>query len=232
MEIITICANKGGTGKTTTALNLGAILSGRGKKVLCIDADKQCNLSALSGISNDALSLYSHLSEGQPLKDCISKSKIGFDIIPGSDKLSEDIDLSALKGGLKALKYQYVIIDTSASVGALTKAIIEISDRLIIPVRLDILSFQGLTRLYPDIANKRTEILIVCSSLKQKISQFCYAQLTDFCKSADIRIYDTIIRQGCSVPESQIVGQALIEYAPKSNPAIDYNSLCDEILSK
>ena len=232
MEIITICANKGGTGKTTTALNLGAILSARGKKVLCIDADKQCNLSALSGISNDALSLYSHLSEGQPLKDCISKSKIGFDIIPGSDKLSEKSDLSALKGGLKALKYQYVIIDTSASVGELTKAIIDISDRLIIPVRLDILSFQGLTRLYPDIAYKRTEILIVCSSLKQKISQFCYAQLTDFCKSADIRIYKTIIRQGCSVPESQIVGQSIIEYAPKSNPAIDYNSLCDEILSK
>jgi chromosome partitioning protein len=230
MEIITLCANKGGVGKTTIALNLAYALKQRKKRVLLVDTDKQCNLTTISGANSikgkkTILDFY----KGAKLSEVITTTESGLDLVPG-DKNNDETEADSFYKAIKALKYDYVIIDTSANINELTRAFMVISDRILIPLKLDILSYQGLSQLYPEILDKKIGAIVTMSDLRTKISQLAKAQIEQFCKAADITLYKSMIRQSCAIPESFLMGAPVMEYAPKSNPSIDFENLCNEIL--
>ena len=230
MEIITLCANKGGVGKTTIALNLAYALLKRNFKILLVDTDRQCNLTTISGantIKNNKTLL--DYFQGAKISGVITRTKSGLDIIPGDKDISET-DLKGFNRSVRALDYDYVIIDTSANINELTEAFMGVSDRILIPLKLDVLSYQGLSQLYPEILDKKIGAIITCSDMRTKICQLAKAQIEHFCKSADITLYNTQIRQSVAIPESFLMGQPVIEYAPKSNPSIDFENLCNEFL--
>lgn len=248
-EIITISNQKGGSGKTTTAHNLGAGLKDRGYRVLLIDLDAQGNLSYLCGINNRAFSSLEMLTGTVTAKDAIQATPAG-DIIPASPALSgADLLITEigkeqrLKEDLEPVKgnYDYIIIDTSPALSILTVNALTASNTLIIPTGADILSLQGIggiqntlasVRKYCNPALKVDGILLTRYSSRAVLSRELASFAEKIAASFDTKIYKTTIRENISLKEAQLNREPVFTHAPKSNGAIDYNAFIDEFLQE
>ena len=154
-KVLSISNHKGGVGKTTSAINIGAALNNLGKKVLLIDLDPQANLTQSLGLTNQQRTIYGAL-KGEYKLEPISILK-GFDIVPSTLDLSgAEIELSSEAGRefiLKELidevrtKYDFVIIDSPPSLGLLTINAFTAADEIIIPLQAQFLAMQGLAKL-------------------------------------------------------------------------------------
>ena len=247
--IITIANQKGGVGKTTTALELGEVLLEKGFKVLFIDADKQCNLTATLKAQATNSGTYSILANKEPAKDVIQEIE-GHSVIAASKALANIDMLLAdatgreyrLKESLEGIRgmFDFIIIDTPPSLSSTTVNALTATDYLIITNNADIYSLTGTADLYAVVqtvkkyTNKALTIggiLLTRYNGRSTISKDIKDMLEDTAKQYGTKVYSTVIRECVAIRESQTLKENLLEYAPKSNAAADYRALAEEIIA-
>lgn len=248
MKIFAIVNRKGGVAKTTTAHAMGAYLTRQGFRVLFIDLDSQCNLSAaVCGALNtwdEDSTAYSIFSK-EPSRGFIYTNN-GADIIPGSPRLATaDTLLSDRAGELKkylkelSKQYDYVILDCPPGLGMLTTAALIAATDVIITAGVDLFSIQAMTAIIQQAdlirkkLNKRLTIAGVLLTRYDKRSSFTrsvHEQIRGLCEQMHVRLFDTVIRENIALKEAQAGALDIFAYAPRSNGAKDYTAFMEELL--
>ncbi len=246
MKTISIMNHKGGTGKTTSSINIGAGLAKKGFKVLLLDIDSQANLTEGLGIGVTELSVYDSIRENKKLP--ILKISENLDLVPSSiDLLSAEMEIVSKIGReqilnklLKPIRpnYDYIIIDCPPSVGLLTINAMVASDVILIPLLGEYFAYKGVDRLLgivkevKESLNENLEIggvFITQINTTRILTKTIVDKLTEDLQE---KVFDTKIRINVALAEAQLQGQSIFDYAPESNGAKDYGMLVDEILSR
>jgi len=238
--------HKGGVGKTTSAINLGAGLNKLGKTALLIDLDPQANLSQSLGLTDQDNNIYGAI-KGEYKPEPIQVLK-GLDIIPSTLDLSgAEIELSGeagreyiLKELIEPLKenHDYILIDSPPSLGLLTINALTASQEVLIPLQAQFLALQGLTKLLEVIAKikKRLNKQLIMGGVF--ITQYDNRKVLNRDVVATIQahfkegVFNTKIRDNIALAEAPAQALDIFRYQPKSYGAEDYLSLCKELLNK
>lgn len=244
---LTVFNQKGGVGKTTTVLNLGAAMARRGIVPLLVDLDAQSHLSSiLNPATSSGESLFAYYSAGRPLKEVVRPIRFGGELIPGHTELIKvdtlygkgpDI-LNKLKNGLDAgwNGTRPVLIDCCPMLGVLSLSGIFASERVLIPISTDYLALRGAIaldntlRALEHVLKRRVErrYLLTRFDSRRRMSHDIAAQLaTRF----GAEVCETRITEAVSVAESPALGKDVFAHAPNSRGAQDYESLLQELLS-
>jgi len=248
LKIIALVNQKGGVGKTTTAVNLADGLSRRGAKVLLIDLDPQSNATYSLGIQSHTLegTVYEMLKNEASFPDVVIK-RGGFDLVPSSLGLATaDLTLSGLPGRENLLKdalsnvegYDFILIDCPPSLGLLTLNALTYAREVIISIQTEFLALQGVRQLWETVEmvkrrlNDSLEITgVVCTRYdsRRNLNQDIAAHVREFFKE---KVFNTMIRENVALGEAPSYGKTIFEYKPRSHGATDYGALCDEILKQ
>lgn len=250
-KVISIANQKGGVGKTTTAINLAASLAVLEYKVLLVDADPQANATSGAGfdVRNVKTSLYECIiDEVNPL-DIILKSEIpGFELLPSNiDLVGAEIEMLNLPNREKMMSqvinqvrgnYDFVLIDCSPSLGLLTVNALTASDSVIIPVQCEYFALEGLGKLLNTIKiiqsrlNPELEIegfLLTMFDSRLRLSNQVYDEVK---KHFQQMVFDTIIRRNIKLGEAPSYGKPVVMYDADSKGSINYLNLAREVLQK
>jgi len=244
--VISITNHKGGVGKTTSAINIGAGLSKRGKKVLLIDLDPQANLSISLGISEPEQTIYGAIKGEYKIRPVPIYE--GLDILPSTLDLSgAEIELSSETGReyvlreiLEPLKngYDFIFIDCPPSLGLLTINALTASNLIYIPLQAEYLALRGLTKLLEIVTkvrkrlNKDLEVggvFITQFDSRKVLNRNIVETIEEHFKE---KVFKTRLRDNIALAEAPSSGQDIFRYNAKSYGAEDYSALCEEILSK
>lgn len=244
-KVISISNHKGGVGKTTSAINIGAGLNKLKKKVLLIDLDPQANLSQSLGIVEPERNIYGALRGDYPLEP-IEILK-GLDLIPSTLDLSgAEIEMSGEAGREYILKelidpikenYDFIIIDSPPSLGLLTINAFTSSDEILIPLQAQYLALQGLTKLMEVIdkikrrLNKDLKlggVFITQYDNRKVLNKNVVATIEAHFKD---EVFKTKIRDNIALAEAPAQGLDIFRYNSKSYGAEDYFKLSKEILT-
>lgn len=243
MQIITVAIQKGGTGKTSTALALAQAAAYRGYSVLAIDLDPQANFSFALGAeaAGDTLNAYKLLTGATGL-ELVQCTEYGVDIIPAVSELST---LTSGKGTARRLQqklegikdnYDFIIIDTPPTAGELQYNALQAATGLIIPLEADIYNLQSLCQM-ADTATQIKEsnpdlsilgFVLAKFNNRSNLAKQMQQTLTERAAALGIPFLGAI-RQGIVIREAAALQQSLFEYAPNSKPAQDYLQLFDAI---
>jgi len=243
--IIAVINQKGGVGKSTTALAIGSGLLIRKQRILFIDLDAQGNLSFTLEADHKDKTILELLTGEIGIDQAIHKTGQA-DIIPASPLLAtleSNIKNNGLKNALQSIKdhYDYVIIDTPPNLGILTFIAMLTATEIIIPAQADIYSLQGIVQLFHNIQAVRKQanpglkvkgIVLTRFNSRTILSRDIADQLEAFAKKMDTRLFKTKIRECIAVKEAQINRQSIFTYAKKSNASQDYRALIGEILKE
>ena len=250
MNIITIINQKGGVGKSTTALVFGASLLNKGYKVLFVDMDAQGNLSNTlnadcAGLTG--LSVLEMLNGSVSALQAIQKTENG-DVIASSPALAaaDTVLINVgkefrLAESLESIQdqYDYVVIDTPPALGILTVNALTAATGCIIPAQADIYSIQGIGQLYKTISTIRKYcnhdlkvygMLLTRFNPRTIISKDISEMLSDEAEKLGTKVYKSRIRECTALKEAQALHETIYQYAPKSNAAFDYDDFVDEFL--
>lgn len=258
-EVITIANQKGGVGKTTTAVNLSAALAKYGKKVLLIDVDPQTNVTTSLGVNrNDyEYNIYHVLIGIKTMSEVVLKSNIeNLDLIPaniglvGIDKEfynsdNRDHEL-LLKKAIKTIdkKYDFIIIDSPPALGPITINALGAADSVIIPIQCEYYALDGLAQLLNTINLLKKSInpkllikgfLPTMFSIRTNLSKEVLENLSTHFEEKlflDREKEFIIIPRNIKVAESPSYGKPVVEYASESKGAIAYNNLAKSILEE
>lgn len=242
MKVISVCNQKGGVGKTTTALTLQAGLTEKGLRTLLIDLDGQRNSTATKGRGAET-SVYDVLKRGADITEAISESPTG-DYIQGARELSyiEGLEDTALRDTIKPLhrKYDIAIIDAPPNLGELTINALVASDYCIIPAVADKYSGYGMLDLERTIKLVRSEykrpkvmgILLTMHNARLRLSQSMTAELEDIAKELNTTLFDTSIRYSVKAREAQFESRGLLQYAPRAPITADYRAFIAEVIQR
>ena len=245
-KVISLAQHKGGTGKTTSCINLGAGLTILGKKVLLIDLDPQANASISLGITDPEFNIYGAL-RGEYKITPIQIVK-GLDIVPSTLDLSgAEIELSSETGREYILKelieplrssYDYILIDCSPSLGLLVINALTASQEVIIPLQAQYLALRGLSKLL-EVVDKITKrlnkelkvggVFITQYDSRKVLNRDVVASIETHFNN---ELFNTKIRDNVALAEAPTQGLDIFRYSPKSYGAEDYLSLCKEILKR
>jgi len=249
MKIYTVTNQKGGTGKTTTALMLTAGLSLKGYSVLSIDLDAQSNMTYTAGARTDGVTALGVLTGEIKAGDAIQKTE-GGDIIPaskalaGADAFIMDTGKEyRLKEALEPIrgKYDFIIIDTPPALGILTINALTACDSVIIPAQADIYSLQGIEQLaetirpvkkYTNPALTIEGILLTRYSSRSILSREVAELAEQLAAKLGTRLFKTTIREAIAVKEAQISQRSLYSYAPKAKVTEDYTRFIAELIGE
>lgn len=247
-RIIAIANQKGGVGKTTTAVSLTAGLERMGYKTLLIDTDSQCNSTdTYRAITENTATLYDLLFEGEKAVDCIQKTEVG-SIIP-CDTLMREAEQrfpnDNSRGFLLREKceelgelFDFIIIDTPPTMGVVLSNVFTYASEVLIPVTCDRYGLAGIELLSQTIASakkytnqglKVLGMVLIKYSDRLNICKEINEGLPTVAKMLDTKVFDTKIRESVSCRESQSARQSIYEYSPASTTAQDYENLCKEI---
>jgi chromosome partitioning protein len=246
MKTIAIINQKGGTGKTTTAINLGSALAAMDKKVLLIDLDPQANLTYSFGIQPTKGDITEFLQGKQTLQTLlVNKEKIS--VLPSSTTLA-DVEVSLvnrlgreniLEERLSNIKgYDYIFIDCPPSLSILTINALNAADEVLIPLQMEILSLQGLAQLLKTIQevkqvlNKKLRIRGIIALMYDSRRNLSKEVIEEIKKSTKERVFKTVIRECVKIAEAPSFAKSVLKYAPSSNGAKDYMELAKEFLKK
>ncbi len=249
--VIALANQKGGVGKTTTSVNLGACLADDGKKVLLIDLDPQGNATSGLGIDKKNIeeSVYDVLINDVDLKDVILKSSHkGLDIVPTTIALSgAEVELTNLMARETRLKdafgdvkdeYDYILIDCPPSLGLLTINAFTACDSILIPVQSEYYALEGLSQLLNTIKLVRKHfnpdlkiegVLLTMYDKRTNLGQQVNAEVKKYFGD---QVYDTIIPRNVRLSEAPSHGQAIVDYDKRSTGAKVYQQLAKEVLAR
>jgi len=248
-RIISIASQKGGVGKTTTAINLGACLAQESRRVLLVDIDPQGNASSGLGVNgNDArLSTYEVLIGDAETREAIASTALAnLDLLPAGQRLSgAEVELvgmmareTRLKNALVEVRdaYDYVLVDSPPSLGLLTINSLTASDSVLIPLQCEYLALEGLTqlisaiRLVQDHLNPSLRIegvLLTMFDARLNLSQQVADEARKFFSD---RVYRTVIPRNVKLSEAPSFGKPIVLYDPHSTGAESYRELAREVL--
>ncbi len=256
MQTIAIVNQKGGVGKSTTAVNLGAGLTRQGKKVLLIDADGQANLTEMLGwqqpdeLSPTLSTLLEQIIADRPISplDGILHHKEGMDLMPANIELSGlEVSLvntmsreTVLRTYLSEVKrgYDYILIDCSPSLGMLTLNALTAADKVIIPVQSHYLPVKGLEQLLKTVGKVQRQlnanlqisgILITMVESRTNFSKDISA-LVRQAYGKGIHVFDTEIPRGIKAAEMSAEGASIFAFEPRSAIAKAYEQFTKEVL--
>lgn len=249
MKIISIVNQKGGVGKSTTALALGSGLIKKGYRTLFVDLDAQGNLTTALGGDSALPGSFEAVVRGEAVGECIQHTGEG-DLIGSSSQLIEADRMLVkvgrdykLKEALAPLEkeYDYCIVDTPPYIGILIVNALAASSGAVIPAQADSFSLQGISQLDETIAGVRTYInpeLAVNGILLTRFNgrSVVRRSVTDALMKAasgfsfEAKLYKTKIRECVALVEAQVVRKNIYDYAPRSNAAKDYLAFVDEFL--
>ena len=249
--VIALANQKGGVGKTTTSVNLGACLADAGKKVLLIDLDPQGNATSGLGIDKKDIdeSVYDVLINDVDLKKVIlHSSHQGLDIVPTTIALSgaedELTNLMARETRLKDAfgdvkdEYDYILIDCPPSLGLLTINAFTACDSILIPVQSEYYALEGLSQLLNTIklvrkhfnsALKIEGVLLTMYDKRTNLGQQVNAEVKKYFGD---QVYETIIPRNVRLSEAPSHGQAIVDYDKRSTGAKVYQQLAKEVLAR
>lgn len=250
-KIIALANQKGGVGKTTTTINLGASLAVLDKKVLVVDADPQANASSGLGIDirNVKLSIYECLINGNQADDAIVSTEVeNLDIIPSHiDLVGAEIEMlnienreQLLRQVLQPLKelYDYILIDCSPSLGLITVNSLTAADSVIIPVQCEYFALEGISKLLNTIKiiksrlNTSLEIegfLMTMYDSRLRLANQIYEEVK---KPFRELVFDTVIQRNIKLSEASSYGKPALLYDAESKGALNHIQLAQELIEK
>jgi chromosome partitioning protein len=250
-RILSIANQKGGVGKTTTAINLGAALAGRGRSVLVIDLDPQGNASTGLGIDRDGREQTVYdllLGDANPTKIALPTSVEGLSIIPATmDLSSADAEMVSterrvvhLKRGLRKgpLPYDYVLIDCPPSLNLLTINALVASDAVIVPLQAEFFALEGLSQLLLTVrevresANPALRIEGIVLTMFDKRNNLCLQVEDDARANLGDLVYETRIPRNVRLSEAPSYAVPVLAYDPTSRGAVAYRTLATELLDR
>lgn len=249
-KIISIINQKGGVGKTTTAVNLSAYLADKGMKTLLIDEDSQANsTSGLSKGVKAGADLYDVLLDGQDLEKAIVKTAVKkLSLLPASvDLAGAEIEIAGLPHRESLLKrmiepirdsYDYIIIDCPPSLGLMTLNALVASDSIIIPIQAEFYALEGLAQLVKTVQvvgrrmNPRLRILGILLTMFDGRTNLSLQVAEEVKKYFGSKVFRTVIPRTVKLSEAPSFGEPILTYAPKSKGAEAYKKLCREVLKR
>lgn len=245
-RILCVANQKGGVGKTTTALNLAAGLAKSGSRTLLIDLDPQCNATTgLGRRPTDRHPLVSHL----PLRESLLATDLpNLELLPGSRSFkdvealarSADSQSATLQQHMAAglSSYDFVLIDCPPSLGQLTRTALAASTEVIMPIQCEYFAMEGLAQMIEVIRQVMTDrpgrlqfggIVLTMYDHTLELTGEVEQEVRDFFGEI---VYDTIIPRDVAVSEAPSHGQSVLDFAPRSRGAYAYVELCMEVLDR
>tara|TARA_A100001015_G_scaffold64763_1_gene71543 strand:+ start:421 stop:1191 length:771 start_codon:yes stop_codon:yes gene_type:complete len=249
LTTLVIANQKGGVGKTTTALNLAASLSAASRKVLLIDLDSQKNSTSASGVNTDASSsLLDVLIDNKPINSVILKTEFKFDLIPASqDLISAEMELininnptAVLKEKLRQIKYDYdyIVIDCPPSLGMLSVSALRAADKVLIPLQCEYYSLEGLAAMNQTIQeiNSSTgdeiKISVILRTMFDTRNKSAREVSQELEKHFAEELCTTVIPRNVKLSEAPSYGMPALYYEPEAKGTIAYLALAGELINK
>jgi chromosome partitioning protein len=249
-RIYTIANQKGGVGKTTTTVNLGAYLALLGQRVLLVDLDPQANASSCLGIDKRTVKNGTYdviINETQAIKHILYNHRLKLSVLPSSLALAgAEVELvpviareTRLRNALQPVsnRYDYILIDCPPSLGLLTlNGVVAAKDGVIIPVQCEFLALEGVGQLNQTLARIRAAIfpnlrvrgvVLTMFDIRTKLSADVVQEITQHFPD---QVFSTIIPRSVRLAEAPSYGQPISVYAPGSNGAMAYSNLARELL--
>ncbi|RME94116.1 MAG: ParA family protein [Bacteroidetes bacterium] len=245
-QIISLLNHKGGVGKTTSTINIGAALVELGHKVLLVDLDPQANLTLSLGVPRQAVTIYEAIRGESDLQP--------YTVRPGLDVITSTLDLSSAEmelineaGREYILReifetviddYDYILIDCPPSLGLLTLNALTASQYVLIPLQTEFLALQGLAKIKQVIQkvkirlNKELQIGGVIATMYDARKVLNRDVVETIRKYFGSQVFDTYIRDNVALAEAPAQRKDIFAYNPKSNGAEDYLSLAQEICTR
>lgn len=249
-KVISVANQKGGVGKTTTAINLSTILAKKGKKVLMIDADPQGNGTSGLGVNKDVnFSVYDVIVNDVEIENTVQTTMIkNLDLCPSNINLAgaevELVSMMSREFRLKEKidnqkdKYDYIIIDCPPSLGLLTLNAFTASDSVLIPVQCEYYALEGLGQLINTInlvkkhLNKDIEVegaLLTMFDIRTNLSNQVVKEVNKYFEN---KVYKTVIPRNVRLSEAPSYGMPITVYDPRSKGARSYEKFVKELLKK
>ena len=248
-KIIVFSNQKGGVGKTTTAVNLGAYIADMGKKVLLIDFDPQGNLSTFAGLDKDAPGIYEAIAGIKDIKDVIQKTPVEnlYGIGSNVNLSGAAIELATVDNREKYLKtvlddvkneYDYIFIDSPPSLGLLSLNCLVASDFIIIPMQCEYFAMEGLSLLIQTISSvqhslnpnlKIGGILFTMYDSRIKLANEVVRNVTSYFGD---KVFRTVIPRNVALSEAPSHSVPINIYRENSQGALGYKKLAEEVINR
>jgi chromosome partitioning protein len=245
-KIIAVANQKGGVGKTTTAINLAAGLAKAGKSALVIDVDPQCN--ATSGLGVEPATRHP-LVAGKPLAESVvTTSQARLSVLPGSQSLADADALSASnRQRASSLRqqlttelsgFEYIFLDCPPSLGQLTRAALGAANEVYIPIQCEYFAMEGLSQII-ELArqtksreNHRLEIGGIVLTMHDPSLDLANEVVTEVRQYFDETVFETLIPRDVHISEAPSHGQSVLDYAPRARGAWAYTELVMEVIDR
>jgi chromosome partitioning protein len=253
MKIVAIANQKGGVGKTTTAVNLGAALAEMGRRILLVDLDPQANATSSFGLQGaDGISLYEPLlGEASITEKIFPTRRDGLFIVPADlDLAGAEVEIARMPNHLTRLAealqplqadqtFDFVLIDCPPSLGILMSNALAAADELLTPIQCEYFALEGLVKIVRLVeqvgdsgANRRLELAGIVMTMFDARTNLSEQVVAEVRQHFGNRVYETVIPRSVRLSEAPSFGKSILEYASSGPAAQAYRALAREFLTR